>query len=548
MQLKDFAQKGQFQRAQTVLRTLQKSGLLSVIHVNVVISAGRHEDWMSCLSLLEGLRPKVLHPTLVSFNSVLKVISTSHQWKTAADMMRQMHRNRISKDIITFNTILSPLKRGQWREAQALLESMPSASVAWDAFSISACLHPENWKGATRIVDQYNGPVDTAGFNSVIGLSHSRWRSSLQVLFDMPAIRVQINRRSWNAMLAVNFQETPWEFGMAAIQAPCEGCEVPDIISFNSAASACEKQRAWKSALKLFSTLRARGLQPEVVSCNNAIMASAKRPWPEILVKLDEMLTARINPDGASYIAAISGKSDDELAEVLLLHMSMAQVERDALLVGAFVSSCQSQGQWQQALLWLHSMSSQIDCVCCGSAISTFEKTQRWREAVDLCFTFLRDKRLRLDHLSSSAAISSCESSAWQLLLAFLFQTKAWSLRASQISYPAAMGACLSQGWERTINLFSHMTGSRLESDATISHLLAKAWAAKPVAFVTVLDTLSEQVGCLLSKREWPKGRFAASLQLGSAPALHKMLFFFFFFFFFFRILPWGTASAVPRA
>lgn len=485
--LKNLAGKGEFQKALEILAVLQKEGVPNVIHVNTVI-AGGGEDWRCCLGLLAALQPKALHPTLISFNSVLKVMAAAHHWRTAG-ILQEMRFIRIARDIITYNTILSLLKgAGHWRKAQALLEDMPKATVAQDAFSISACLPLENWRAGVCVFDQYDGHMDTAGFNSIIGLSHSScWRRFLEVLQNMPAMRVHINRRSWNAF---NFQGTQWRLGIAAIQAGAA-----DVISFNSAASACEKQRAWRPALELLGSLRTWNLQPQIISFNSAMLASPG-PWHGLVAMLDEMWTLRVRPDSASYLAALSNRnSDDSLPEVFLKHMSMAKVERDAATVGAFISSCQSRGRWQLALSWLLDLTPRADHVSCGAAISAFEKAQRWKEALEICYRLLRERRIRLDVLSTSAAINSCEScSTWRLPLALLLQTAVLNLRLSQVSYTAAMGTCIMHSWEVTVNLMRHMIVFRLEPDAASSNVVARAWAdRKHLPFLRVLNTLSQQ-------------------------------------------------------
>eukprot|EP00434_Breviolum_minutum_P037243 symbB.v1.2.033017.t2/scaffold4043.1/size45695/6 len=417
--LNDLAKKGQLEAARRVLAFLQKQGVANVIHVNTLISAtGRNEDWERCLSLLAELRPKSIHPTVVSFNAVLKVLGIL-RWRFAAGLLQEMQFVR-SQDIISFNTVLSVMStnRARWRDVHALMHSMLPATFAPDAFSVTcvtSCL-VQNWKVAASIFDEYNGPIDTAAVNALIGLSHS-WRSSLHVLFNMRANRIDTTRRSWNSY---NFQRH-WRLGIAAIQEP-----KPDVISFNSAASACEKQGLWGFGLELFSIVRTMGLKADIVSYNVAMLASAELPWSGMVTMLDEMVRVRIHPDGASYVAALLRKNEGpSLADTLLKHMSRAQVEKDATIVGALIGyACQSEGRWQTALSWLLSLTPKIDQVSCGTAISTFEKAQRWKESLEL-FILQKAKRIQLDVISTGAALSrhsyqpfGCESMGRQKVYA----------------------------------------------------------------------------------------------------------------------------------
>ena len=485
--LKSLTEQGKFKTAGEVLLMLQKQNMLDVIHVNTVMSAGN--DWTYCLSLLQTLQPKMLHPTVVSFNSILKVMAFGQHWRDSAAILQRMRLTRIKRDVITFNTVLGILKQSHWRKNHAFLKDMQIATVAQDAFSVSACLHPENWRSATQIFEHYDGDMDVAGLNALIGLSRSCWHRSLQVLKNMPAMRVKTNQRSWNAF---SLQAVQWPLGLALTRHA-------DLIGRNSAASACEKQRAWRCSMELIATLVTKNLQPQVISYNCAISAIASQSsWQGIVALLDGMRL--VKPDSASYVAALSCRnSDGPLAEVLLKHMSVAKVERDAVTVGAFIASCQSLGRWQQALNWLNL--TPADHVSCGAAISTCEKAQRWKDSLELCFGHLRDRNIRLDVSSASAAISSCESCPnWQLPLAFLLQTSDLKLGVSQVSYTATMGAC-TQSWEVTVNLWSHMVVLSLEPDAAPSNLAARAWEGRrQVPFLAMLTTLSQQLLRSLSK------------------------------------------------
>ncbi len=493
--LNDLAKKGQLEAARQVLALLQQ-GVANVIHVNTLISAtGRTEDWERCLSLLAELRPKRIRPTVVSFNSVLKVLGIL-RWRLAAGLLQEMQFVR-NQDIISFNTVLSVLSTNgaRWRDVHALMHSMLPATLAPDAFSVTSCLQVlQNWKVAASIFDEYNGPIDTAAVNALVGLSHSYcWRSSLHVLFNMRARRVDTTRRSWNSY---NFQPH-WRLGIAAIQEP-----KPDVISFNSAASACEKQGLWGLGLELFSIGRIMGLKADIVSYNIAMLASAELPWSGMVTMLDEMLMVRIHPDGTSYVAALLRKNEGpSLADTLLKHMSREQVEKDATIVGALIGyACQSEGRWQTALSWLLSLTPKLDQVSCGTAISTFEKAQRWKESLEL-FILQKAKRIQLDVISAGAALSAlaCETCQWRLSLHFLSGTLQ-TLQPNRASYTATMGACITHKWERTLSVLNHMTDLSLEADIATNHLAARAWADRTsMPFVAVMTAMSHQLCSLLS-------------------------------------------------
>merc|ERR1712039_270496 len=76
-----------------------------------------------------------------------------------------------------------------------------------------------------------------------------------------------------------------------------------DIISYNSAISACEKGQQWMVALSLlFEIHTSNALQPDGLSYNSAILACAKSyQWMLAFSLLDIMSSSSILPDANCY-------------------------------------------------------------------------------------------------------------------------------------------------------------------------------------------------------------------------------------------------------
>ena len=74
----------------------------------------------------------------------------------------------------------------------------------------------------------------------------------------------------------------------------------PNVISYNSAISACEKGQQWEQALRLLLEMRSSRLEPNVISYNSAISACSKgQQWEQalIFVARDAELPARAERD-----------------------------------------------------------------------------------------------------------------------------------------------------------------------------------------------------------------------------------------------------------
>ncbi|CAK0904771.1 unnamed protein product [Prorocentrum cordatum] len=84
----------------------------------------------------------------------------------------------------------------------------------------------------------------------------------------------------------------------------------PDIISYNSGISACEKDDNWQHALLLLSEMREAKVGPDVVSYSAGVGACEKgNQWQKALSLLSEMREAKLEPDSWSTTALGSARA-----------------------------------------------------------------------------------------------------------------------------------------------------------------------------------------------------------------------------------------------
>ena len=129
----------------------------------------------------------------------------------------------------------------------------------------------------------------------------------------------------------------------------------PNIYTYTSAISACEKGRQCDLALELLAEMKGRAIEPNVISYNAAISACGVGRRPEraleLLTEMQESST--IQPDVISYNAAISACEKarrPEWALELLETMKRARVDPDVITYNAAISACEKGRQWKRAL------------------------------------------------------------------------------------------------------------------------------------------------------------------------------------------------------
>ena len=170
----------------------------------------------------------------------------------------------------------------------------------------------------------------------------------------------------------------------------------PDVVSYNSTISACEKAGQWERALELLSEMQEHGLEPDVISYSATISACEKGgEWRRALELFNEMRRRRpeIEPNSFIYNAMISacekarGGAEWQCAIELLDEMTERGIEPDVISYSAAISACEKGGEWQRALELLDAIRRRglaPNVISYSAAISACEKGGEWRRALEL--------------------------------------------------------------------------------------------------------------------------------------------------------------------
>ena len=195
-----------------------------------------------------------------------------------------------------------------------------------------------------------------------------------------------------------------------------EGClqSVPDIISYGTAVSACEKEGRWEEAVYLLSRLPEVRIAGDLSFYNAVISASEKGSRWQMALRLLPMISVlRLEADVVSYSSAISACQKCEewrVALLLLSEMKMIHVKVDTIACNAAISASRS-SSWLEALGLLNTMrfcAMRSTITTFGSIISCFESIGRWQLALQM-LRISETQGLRLQDITCNAAIGACE-------------------------------------------------------------------------------------------------------------------------------------------
>eukprot|EP00446_Apocalathium_sp_SHHI-4_P018472 CAMPEP_0177290022 /NCGR_PEP_ID=MMETSP0367-20130122/75523_1 /TAXON_ID=447022 ORGANISM="Scrippsiella hangoei-like, Strain SHHI-4" /NCGR_SAMPLE_ID=MMETSP0367 /ASSEMBLY_ACC=CAM_ASM_000362 /LENGTH=509 /DNA_ID=CAMNT_0018747485 /DNA_START=193 /DNA_END=1717 /DNA_ORIENTATION=+ len=189
-------------------------------------------------------------------------------------------------------------------------------------------------------------------------------------------------------------------------------------MSFNAAASGCERGARWASALAVEEEMRQQNISPSIVTLNTLISACSKGSYWELsLGLLGEMHGRRLEPDAISFNCAIGAAEAGGQPQV------------------AFGLLGRMRARWLRP-----------DAVSWTSAIGACSSGHAWDSAVQL-LSDLQSAELRPNELTYNATITACERAGiWDLTLALLEGMSQAGLVPSQDTHFIVLSALLGTG------------------------------------------------------------------------------------------------------
>ena len=178
------ALEGQWQRAETVLRELQKHVEADVVSFNSLLSACEtSSQWQRALlwlDLLEGISD------VISYSTAASACEKSGEWQHAKELLGRCEGSRLRGDVILYSTVISACgKRAEATQALALFTELRALKLRSDVSSYNAVMSCGTWRDALHLLHDMprqglSGTVVSTG--SAIAALGSRWRTTLQLL------------------------------------------------------------------------------------------------------------------------------------------------------------------------------------------------------------------------------------------------------------------------------------------------------------------------------------------------------------------------------
>ena len=275
---------------------------------------------------------------------------------------------------------------------------------------------------------------------------------------------------------------------------------VPNTITYSSAISACERAHWTELALSLFHSMQRVDLQADCICYNSVISACEKGKRAETALDLLETMRAtRVQTTGVTYSAVISACDKCSLLRrgcQLLGEMKDAQIESSVVAYNALISACSRLSRLSKALRLygqLKDESLQPTVVTCSSLVNACENSDRLSKALQV-FEQMRGL-VKANLVVYNAILSACErASAFRRACRLFEDMRLDKLQPDIISYNCLIGAsCKSMESEAAWALLQQMETGRVSADVvTYVTLLWDADVSGPGLHVLPLERLSQ--------------------------------------------------------
>ncbi|CAK9103179.1 Pentatricopeptide repeat-containing protein At2g31400 [Durusdinium trenchii] len=186
-----------------------------------------------------------------------------------------------------------------------------------------------------------------------------------------------VNVATLNAAVSACERVAAWP--QALCYADPSGLVLPDIITYNTALSACGNGGKLQQVVNLMAKMR-RVVRLDAITYTAAISTCEKRlHWQGSVGFLDEMRDAHLRANVITYNAVMATCGPAWEASLVVLRQSPS---KDLVSYNTALSSCEKGEQWLRAFSLFSTVAPSV--ITYNGCLSATAKVQLWRAALDL--------------------------------------------------------------------------------------------------------------------------------------------------------------------
>ena len=172
--------------------------------------------------------------------------------------------------------------------------------------SISACEKAAKWLEALALLEDCAGSLEASVVTYNASLSQEAWQQALELFCDARTRQVSCDLVTYNTAMSACEGSLQWQIAFQLFPSHSSSMSA-DIITYATAICAYEKVALWQQAMMLLEECAHRVLKSDVVACNSSLNACEKAAqWQQSICRLVWMRLLGLKADGRSHDAVIS--------------------------------------------------------------------------------------------------------------------------------------------------------------------------------------------------------------------------------------------------
>jgi len=282
---------------------------------------------------------------LLVFNTAIHACAAGGDWRLALDLLHELKGEKLRPDYYSFQAAIAACQRvGEWEQVLSLLQEMeasgyPPTLASYEAV-MNACLRAQDWPRVVEILEgmkQVGVSPDAHFIEWILKALANRgqWRQSLEVVESLKGDRKKGGKEGGK-----------------------EGGLLNNVV-YNLAIKACDAGGEWKAAVKLVEDMRVKeGIRPDLYSFNTAVSACQKAGQVvQITRLLGRMEILQIRPNTYTFIMAtatcLQTAAFDKLFEVFAA-MERCGLDPDERFFRVLLQKFEGEGRWKESIHLLH--------------------------------------------------------------------------------------------------------------------------------------------------------------------------------------------------
>lgn len=268
---------------------------------------------------------------MTGYNAALSLCETWRRWDLAIALLHPM------ADVVSFSSVISTCeKAGRWQLTLLILDMMRCQKVRANNFS-------------------YNAAMSACG-------KHSAWSKALELFDEMIRFQIQEDVVSYNALLEALVEgQTDGRLEGPSVAllltSMTEALVLPNLITYSTALMGFEKDGRWEEGLHLLRLMRMKLIELDIISYNSAMSAcKVASQWQTAWQLLRSIATTATSATSISFCTLCAACERQWRFSIEALHWAEDTTGATVPMAASALLACERAAVVQPTVALIHSL------------------------------------------------------------------------------------------------------------------------------------------------------------------------------------------------